>query len=208
MPLFEAGRRPSPGDPGLQAFIASQNSSFKIFLTKLLAAKKITDPQLVQEAQALITDHSDSIFNYGEELLRIAAAGRGRLAGADVLQAATEAAGRMWENLWRLESYGEGQTWESRFPLSVQRGGIRGTVRAFANYLIGHFAQGLRKGRASVSTFQISQIEAPDNPIDPEGRASYQEGEWEEWREAILRELVKDLNDELESNQRGKHWQA
>jgi hypothetical protein len=190
-------------DVGLQAFIASQDRSLKEFLTKLLAAKKITDPRLVREAQALIAGQAD--FSYGAELLRIASTGRARLAGADALQGATEAAGRMWEKLWRPESYAGGQTWESRFPLSVQRGGIRGTVRAFANHLIGHFAQRLRKGRASVSTFQASQIE---QPIDAEGRATSREGEWAEWKEAILRELVKDLSDELARSRRGKHWDA
>jgi hypothetical protein len=111
----------------------------------------------------------------------------------------------MWEKLWRPESYAGAQTWETRFPLSVQRGGIRGTVRAVANNLIGHFAQRLRKSRAGVSTFQRSQIEAP---IDPEARVTNPEGEWQEWREAILRELIKDLNNELENNRGGKHWQA
>jgi hypothetical protein len=206
LPLFEARRRPSTGgDPGLQAFIMSQNRSFKEFLKTLLEARRITDPQLLQEARALIADQSNSIFNYGEELLRIASAGRGRLAGADALQGATEAAGRMWEKLWRPESYAGTQTWESRFPRSVQRGGIRGTVRAFANNLIGHFAQRLRKSRAAVSTFQQSQLE---EPMDPEGRATNQEGEWEEWKAAILRELVNDLNDELASNRGGRHWES
>jgi hypothetical protein len=199
IPLFEAR-----SDVGRQAFIDSQNWSFKGFLKELLQARKITDPQLVQEAQTLIADHSNSIFDYGEELLRIASAGRGRLAGADVLQAATEAAGRMWEKLWRLESYGEGQTWESRFPLSVQRGGLRGTVRAFANNLIGHFGQRLRKSRAGVATVQRSQIDAP---IDPEARVTNPEGEWEEWKAAIIGELVKDLRDEM-AREGGKHWQA
>jgi hypothetical protein len=200
IPLFEAR-----SDVGRQAFIDSQNWSFKRFLKELLYAKKITDPQLVQEAQALITDHSNSIFNYGEELLRIAAAGRGRLAGGDVLQAATEAAGRMWEKLWRLDAYPGAQTWESRFPLSARRGGIRGTVRGFANNLIGQFCQRLRKSRAGVATVQRSQIEAP---IDPEARATNPEGEWGEWREAILRELVQDLRSEEARNQGGKHWEA
>jgi hypothetical protein len=191
------------GDEGLRVFIDSQDRSFKEFLTKLLAAKKITDPHLVKEAETLIAD--PGLFSYGKELLRIASAGRGRLAGADALQGATEAAGRMWEKLWRPESYPGTQTWEGRFPLSVQRGGIRGTVRAVANNLIGHFAQRLRKSRAGVSTFQRSQIEAP---IDPEARVTNPEGEWQEWKRAIIGELVKDLNDELESNRGGKHWQA
>jgi hypothetical protein len=205
-PLFEARRRPSRGgDPGLQAFIISQNWSFKEFLKTLLEARRIIDPQLVQEARALIADQSNSIFNYGEELLRVASAGRGRLAGADALQGATEAAGRLWELLWRPESYAGAQTWESRFPLSARRSGIRGTVRAFANNLIGHFAQRLRKSRAAVSTFQQSQLEAP---IDPEGRATNQEGEWEEWKAAILRELVQDLHDEMANDQAGMHRES
>jgi hypothetical protein len=204
IPLLEArGLGGSRSDIGLRAFIASQDRSLKDFLKKLLAAKKITDPLLVQEARALIAGQAD--FSYGAELLRIASAGRARLAGADALQGATEAAGRMWEILWRPESYEGGQTWESRFPLSVQRGGIRGTVRAFANNLIGHFAQRLRKSRAGVSTFQRSQIE---EPIEPDGRATYQETEWEEWKEAILRELIEDLNTELRSKRRGKQWDA
>jgi hypothetical protein len=184
--------------------IPSQNRSFKEFLEKLLDARKNTDPQLVQEAQALIADNSNTIFNYGKELLWIASAGRGRLAGADALHGATEAAGRMWEKLWRPESYAGTQTWESRFPRSVQRGGIRGTVRAFSNHLVGHFAQRLRKSRASVSTFQQSQLE---EPMEPEGRATNPEGEWEEWKTEILGELLKDLHDEMAS-EGGKHWQA
>jgi hypothetical protein len=200
IPLFEAR-----SDVGRQAFIDSQNRSFKDFLRTLLAAKKITDTGLVREAEALIADHSNSVFDYGEELLRIAAAGRSRLAGGDVLQAATEAAGRMWEKLWRLDAYPGAQTWETRFPLSARRGGIRGSVRGFANNLLGHFAQRLRKSRAGVATVQRSQIEAP---IDPEARVTNPEGEWDEWRMAILRELVKDLRSEEASNQGGKHWEA
>jgi hypothetical protein len=191
-------------DEGLQAFIDSQNRSFKDFLRTLLDAKKITDPGLVREAEAMIADHSNNIFNYGEELLRIAAAGRSRLAGADTLQGATEAAGRMWEKLWRLDAYPGEQTWETRFPLSAQRGGIRGTLRSFADYLIGHFAQRLRKSRAGVATVQRSQIDAP---IDPEARVTNPEGEWEEWKTAIIGELVKDLHDEM-AREGGKHWQA
>ncbi len=193
------------GDEGLRAFIDSQNRSFKDFLKTLLAAKKITDPGLAQEAEALIADRANHLFNYGQELLRIASAGRGRLAGGDTLQGATEAAGRMWELLWRPEAYEGAETWETRFPGSAGRGGIRGTVRAVANNLIGHFAKRLRKIRAGVSTVQRSQIEAP---IDPEARAANPEGEWEEWRAAILQELVNDLNHELATNRGGKHWEA
>src|SRR4051794_1026977 len=80
----------SEGDEGLQAFVLSQNRSFKDFLRRLLAARKITDPRLVQEAEGLIADQSGHLFDYGRELLRIASAGRGRLAGADALQGATE----------------------------------------------------------------------------------------------------------------------
>jgi hypothetical protein len=205
--LFLSLLRLSEGDEGLQAFIDAQNSSFRVFLQKLLDANKITDPALAQEAEALIADRANQHFNYGRELLRIASAGRGRLAGGDALQGATEAAGRMWELLWRPESYPGTQTWESRFPMSAARGGIRGTVRAVANNLIGHFAQRLRKARASVSTLQQSQIGA-DNPFDVAGRASNEAGEWEEWKAAIIRELVKDLNEELATNRAGKHWEA
>ena len=193
------------GDEGRQAFIDAQNRSFKDFLRKLLEARKITHPQLVQEAEALIADRGNSLFAYGEELLKIASGGRGRLAGGDTLHAATEAAGRMWEKLWRPDAYPGTQTWETRFPLSAQRGGIRGTVRAFANHLIGHFAQRLRKSRAGVATVQRSQIDAP---IDPAARATTPAGEWDEWRTAILRELINDLHSEEEKNQGGKHWQA
>jgi hypothetical protein len=193
------------GDEGRLAFIESQNRSFKDFLHTLLEVGRITHPRLVREAEALIADQSNSLFNYGAELLKIASGGRGRLAGGDTLHAATEAAGRMWEKLWRPDAYPGTQTWETRFPLSARRGGLRGTVRAFGNHLVGHYAQRLRKSRASVATVQRSQIDAP---IDPEARVTNPEGEWDEWRIAILRELVKDLNDELESNQRGKHWQA
>src|SRR5215831_8572307 len=111
MPIFEAR-----SDVGRQAFIDSQNWSFKGFLKELLDARKITEPQLVQEAETLIADHSNSIFNYGTELLRMASAGRCRLAGGDALQAATEAAGRMWEKLWRPESYAGGEPGRAAFP--------------------------------------------------------------------------------------------
>jgi len=196
------------GDDGLQAFIDSQNWSFKDFLRKLLEAKKITDPRLVREAQSLIADQANGTFNYGQELVRIASGGRGRLAGGDTLQAATEAAGKMWEKLWRLEAFTGTLTWETRFPGSVSRGGIVGTVRAFANNLIGHFAQRLRKSRAGVSTFQQSQVYQRDNPFDVAAGASNQPGEWEEWKAAIMRELINDLRNEEQNNQGGKHWQA
>jgi hypothetical protein len=196
------------GDEGRRAFIDSQNQSFKDFLRQLLVARKITDPRLVQEGEALVADQSNSLFNYGQQLLKIAAAGRGRLAGGDVLQGATEAAGRMWELLWRPEAYAGAETWESRFPLSAQRGGIRGTVKAVANNLIGHFAQRLRKGRASVSTVQTSQVADPGHPFDAAGRASNEPGEWEEWRAAIIQELENDLRSEEEKNQGGKHGAA
>ena len=188
--------------------LALQNSSFKVFIKKLLDAKKITDPRLVQEAETLIADRANQSFNYGQELLRIASAGRGRLAGADAIQGDTEAAGRMWELLWRPEAYAGTQTWETRFSMSAQRGGIRGTVRAVANNLIGHFAQRLRKGRASVSTLQQSQIGDTNSAFDIAGRASNRAGEWEEWRAAIIQELAKDLHDELARNQGGKHGAA
>ena len=104
VPFFEArGLGGSRSDIGRQAFIDSQNWSFKDFLKKLLAAKKITDPLLVQEAQALVAP--DSSFSYGRELLRIATMGRARLAGGDAIHAATEAAGKLWEKVWRPESY-------------------------------------------------------------------------------------------------------
>jgi hypothetical protein len=102
------------GDEGLRAFIDSQNRSFKAFLQNLLDAPKITDPRLVQEAQALIADEGQQFFNYGEELLR----------------------------------------------------------------------------------------------TDPEARATHPADEWQEWRDAILQELVNDLNHELAKDQGGKHWQA
>src|SRR5689334_20644597 len=91
------------GDDGLRAFVDAQNRSFKDFLRQLLSAKKFTDPRLVQEAEALIADHGNQLFDYGRELLRIASAGRGRLGGADAQQGATEAAGRLWEMMWRPE---------------------------------------------------------------------------------------------------------
>src|SRR5262249_12799030 len=50
IPLFEAS------DVGLRAFIDSQNRSFHAFLRELLSLKKITDPRLVQEAEALLAD--------------------------------------------------------------------------------------------------------------------------------------------------------
>jgi hypothetical protein len=191
------------GDEGRQAFVESQNRSFQAFLRQLLAARKITDPRLVQEAEALLAD--PSLFQYGEELLKLAARGRGRLAGGDTLQAATEVAGRLWETLWRPQAYPGAQTWETRFPHSVRRGGITGTVRAYANHLLGHFAQRLRKSRARFPTVQWSQIDAPIDPVAP---AADPAGEWGEWRAAILAELLHDLRRAEASNPGGKHGQA
>ncbi len=196
------------GDEGLRAFVDAQNTSFKGFLQQLLATKRITDPRLVQEAQALITDQANQLFDYGRELLRIASAGRGRLAGGDALQGATEAAGRLWELLWRPEAYVGTQTWEARFPQSAQRGGIRGTIRAAANNMIGHYAQRMRKGRAGVSTVQMSQIADPQRSFDVAASTSTDPGEWEAWKSAILGELTNDLNKELAKGQGGKHWEA
>jgi hypothetical protein len=191
------------GDQGRQAFIDAQNRSFLAFLRDLLAARKITDPRLVQEAEGLLAD--PSLFNYGEELLKLAARGRGRLAGGDTLQAATEVAGRLWEKLWRPQAYPGTQTWETRFPRSVHRGGLRGTVRAYANHLLGHFAQSLRKSRSRFPTVQWSQI---DTPLDPAAPAADPAGEWGEWRAAILAELTHDLRRAEASNPGGKHGQA
>jgi hypothetical protein len=204
-PLFEArGFGGSWSGVELQAFIDTQNWSFKGFLKALLLAQKITDPRLVAEAKALIADQDNHLFNYGEELLKIASSGRGRMTGGDIPQAATEAAGRLWERLWSLDSYPGGQTWESRFPQSAQRNGLRGTVKSVANYVIGHFGQRMRKSRSGVATVQRSQIEAP---MDPQARVTNPEGEWEEWKAAIIGELVKDLHDEM-AREGGKHWQA
>jgi hypothetical protein len=191
------------GDEGRQAFVDSQNRSFQAFLRQLLAARKITDPRLVQEAQALLADAS--LFDYGGELLKLAARGRGRLAGGDTLQAATEVAGRLWEQLWRPRAYPGTQTWEARFPRSVHRGGIRGTVRAYANHLLGHFAQRLRKSRSRFPTLQWSQIDAPLDPVAPPADPA---SEWGEWRAAILAELIHDLRRAEASNPKGKHGLA
>ena len=73
-----------------------------------------------------------------------------------------------------------------------------------------HFAQRLRKGRASISTLQ----QEPDRRHGQRalrrvaGRASNRAGEWEEWRSAIIQELANDLHDELARNQGGKHGEA
>jgi hypothetical protein len=152
---------------------------------------------------ALLAD--PSLFNYGEELLKLAARGRGRLAGGDTLQAATEVAGRLWEQLWRPQAYPGTQTWETRFPRSADRGGIRGTVRAYVGHLLGHYAQRLRKSRSRFPTVQWSQIDAPLDPVAP---AADPAGEWEEWRAAILAELIHDLRRAEASNPGGKHGQA
>jgi hypothetical protein len=56
-----------------------------------------------------------------------------------------------------------------------------------------------------VATFQQSQIEAP---IDLAARAETPADEWNEWRMAVLRELIQDLRSEEARNQGGKHWEA
>jgi hypothetical protein len=43
--------------------------------------------------------------------------------------------------------------------------------------------------------------------MEPEGRASYQEGEWEEWKTVIIGELVKALHDEM-ARESGQPWQS
>jgi hypothetical protein len=110
----------------------------------------------------------------------------------------------LWETLWRPQAYPGAQTWETRFPRSADRGGIRGTVRAYASHLLGHFAQRLRKSRSRFPTVQWSQIA----PIDPVAPAADPAGEWGEWRAAILAELIHDLRRAEASNPKGKHWQA
>jgi hypothetical protein len=56
-----------------------------------------------------------------------------------------------------------------------------------------------------VSTVQRSQIDAP---IDPASHATIPADEWDEWRTAILRELINDLRSEEAKNRGGTHWQA
>src|SRR5262249_41759799 len=76
----------------------------------------------------------------------------------------------------------------------------------YANYLLGHYSQRLRKSRSRLPTLQWSQIDAA--PIDPVAPASDPAGEWDEWRAAILAELIHDLRRAEASNPGGKHWQA
>jgi hypothetical protein len=63
----------------------------------------------------------------------------------------------------------------------------------------------LRKSRSRFPTLQWSQTDAPLDPVAP---AADPAGEWDEWRAAILAELIHDLRRAEASNPGGKHGQA
>jgi hypothetical protein len=100
----------------------------------------------------------------------------------------------------------EGATWEGRNPLSAQRQGIRGTIRAWARNKAGHFAARLTKRRAGVTTRQISQIHDPDNPFDPPARPSMSDLEWRDIRQAVIDDLESQLRKVIEG--KGPHWRS
>jgi hypothetical protein len=174
-------------------------------IASILRMNKFTDARTEAEAKAIVAD--PNYFNYAQELLAAASGGRARLRGQDVLDGAQDANVQLWMNLLNPRLYEpQGTTWESRNPFSAERGGVRGTVRAWARNAAGHFAARLTKRRARVATRQISQIHEPDYPFDLPARSEESEMEWSDIRKAILNDLETQLRREVEAQ--GPHWQS
>jgi hypothetical protein len=193
------------GDEGYRAFIEETNREFRTWIGTILRMSKFTDPRNQAEAQAIIAD--PNYFLYAQELLAAASGGRARLRGQDVLDAAQEVNIQLWLNLLNPKLYApEGVTWESRNPLSAQRNGIRGTIRAWARNKAGHFAARLNKLRSGVTTRQISQIQEPDQPFEPPARPEMSDLEWEDLKNAIINDLEAQFRKEIEAQ--GPHWQS
>jgi hypothetical protein len=193
------------GDQGYQAFVDQTNRQFRTMIGALLRLGKFTDPRNEAEARSLVADPAS--FNYAEELVLAAGSSRARLRGQDVLDGAQEANFQVWRKLLNPRLYEPADvTWESRNPSSVGRGGIRGTIRAWARNAAGHFAARIHKRRTGVATYQTSQIQDPDKPFEPPARLQHSELEWDDLRRAIIGELKAQLHKEL--RQQGPHWQS
>jgi hypothetical protein len=192
-------------DAGYQAFVDETNQEFRRMIQAILQMGKFTHPRNQAEAKAIVAD--PSFFDYAQELVAAATGGRARLRGQDVLHAAQEINGELWMRLLNPRLYEpEGVTWESKNPHSADRRGIRGTVRAWARNMAGHFAARINKLRTGVTTRQVSQIHDPDLPFDPPARPSLSDLEWDDLRDAIVADLEAQLHKEMEAQ--GPHWQS
>jgi hypothetical protein len=193
------------GDEGYQAFIDQTNREFRAWIGTILRMGKFSDPRNEAEARAIVAD--PSYFDYAQELVSAASGGRARLRGQDILAGAQQVNGQLWMSLLGPQLYAlEGVTWESKNPFSAARGGIRGTIRAWARNVAGHFAASIHKRRSGVTTRQISQIQDPDQPFDPPARPEMSESEWDDLRQAVVNDLEGELRHEIEAQ--GPHWQS
>jgi hypothetical protein len=198
-------RARSTGYEGYQAFLDQTNREFRKMIGAILHMGKFTDPRNEAEAKAIVAD--PNYFNYAQELVAAAGGGRARLQGQDILDGAQDANVRLWLNLLNPDLYEpEGVTWETRNPFSAGRRGIRGTIRSWARNQAGHFASRLNKRRTGVSTHQFSQMNDPENPVDPPARSDLSELEWEDLKQAIINDLERQLQKEIASQ--GAHWQS
>jgi hypothetical protein len=167
------------GDEGYHAFIDQTNQEFRKWIGAILRMGKFTDPRNEAEAKAIVSD--PAYFNYAQELVAAASGGRARLRGQDILDGAQDVNMQLWLALLNPKLYQpEGVTWESKNPLSAERGGIRGTIRSWARNKAGHFAARLNKLRSGVATRQISQIHDPDRPFDLPARPQESDLEWDD----------------------------
>jgi hypothetical protein len=193
------------GDAGFQTFLDETNRAFRSWIGAILQMGKFTDPRNEAEARAIVAD--PHYFDYAGELLAAAGGGRARLRGQDVLDGAQDANVHLWLALLNPKLYEpEGASWEGKNPLSAQRKGIRGTIRAWARHKAGHFAARLTKRRVGVTTRQISQIQAPDNPFEPPARPTMSDLEWHDLRQAVINDLEAQLRKEIEAQ--GPHWKS
>jgi hypothetical protein len=193
------------GDEGYQAFIDETNREFRQWIAAILRMGKFTDPRNQKEATAIVSD--PNYFNYAQELVAGASGGRAKLRGQDVLDGTQDANMQLWITLLNPKLYEpEGVTWESKNPFSASRGGIRATIRSWARNKAGHFAGRLNKRRTGVATYQVSQIQDPDNRFDPAGRPEQSELEWDDLKQAIINNLESQLRKEIEAQ--GPHWQS
>jgi hypothetical protein len=193
------------GDKGYRAYIDQTNREFRTWIGTILRMGKFADRRNEAEARAIVADAT--YFSYAQELLAAASGGRARLRGQDILDAAQDVNMQLWMNLLNPKLYElEGVTWETRNPFSTERGGLRGTIRAWARNKAGHFAARLNKRRSGVTTHQISQIHDPDQPFDPPARSSMSDLEWDDLKRAIINDLETQLRQEVEAQ--GPHWQS
>ena len=190
---------------GDEGHLEETDREFRSWIGTILQMGKFTDPRNEAEARVIVAD--PSYFDYAQELINAASGGRARLRGQDILDGAQEANMQLWMRLLNPKLYEpHDMTWETRNPFSAERGGIRGTIRAWAYNIAGHFAARLTKRRTRVATHQFSQLPDPDNPLDPPARSEESEMEWSDIRNAIINDLQAQLRREVEAQ--GPHWQS